>query len=459
MSYFGIVYDVCESTTRLLLPMNIRTLKYIQQLKASFIFKILAILTSFISIPIMIDYLGTTKYGVWSTLLSILAWVLMFDLGLGNGLKNRISESIAKEDTSAVKEYISSAYFAVGLIAILIGAIFLFISSYVPWASVFNTEVISEQKLGVVVDLTMVFILVNFFLSLINQVLKAVQKTEFTVFNQFLANVLSLISICYLYYFTDSSLEYLAFFYGLSIFISNLVFSLWFYNHNSSFMPNFSFVSYRRLKDTLALGGRFFIIQIAVIVLFTTDRFIITQLLGPDYVTPYDVVFKLFSIITIIHGIIMAPLWTSYSDAYHRGDYPWMRSMMMKQLQICLLLLFGVLSLSLISPYIIDIWIGELPFLDRNLILSLAIFTLVLTWNNVFAIFLNGINETRLQMKTSIVASIINIPLSVFFVKFFDMGIEGVVLGTVLALGIFGLLGPYESCKLLYKGKMKPTNC
>lgn len=81
-------------------------------------------------------------------------------------------------------------------------------------------------------------------------------------------------------------------------------------------------------------------------------------------------------------------------------------------------MLFCLLILSLVLPYIIDIWVGEIPFLDWDLIIVLAVFTLVLTWNNVFAIFLNGINETRLQMKTSIVASIINIPLSVFFVKF-----------------------------------------
>ncbi|MFV8387661.1 lipopolysaccharide biosynthesis protein, partial [Vibrio parahaemolyticus] len=272
-----------------------------------------------------------------------------------------------------------------------------------------------------------------------------------TVLNQFLSNVLSLISIYGLYHFTDSSLEYLAFFYGLSTFFSNLIISIWFYNKNSNFLPRFSFVSRSRLNDTLALGGRFFIIQIAVVILFTTDRFIITQLLGPDYVTPYDVVFKLFSIITIFHGIIMAPLWTSYSDAYHRGDYPWMRKMMKKQLQVCLVLFLGVLILSLILPYIINIWVGELPYLDSNLIFILAVFTLVLTWNNVFAIFLNGINETRLQIKTSIIASVINIPLSVFFVKYFDMGIEGIVLGTILALCIFGILGPCESCKLLYK--------
>ena len=74
------------------------------------------------------------------------------------------------------------------------------------------------------------------------------------------------------------------------------------------------------MKSITSLGFQFFIIQIAVIVIFTTDKILITQLFGPEYVASYDVVFKLFSIITIAHGILMAPLWSAYSDAYHRND-------------------------------------------------------------------------------------------------------------------------------------------
>ncbi|ABM02625.1 polysaccharide biosynthesis protein [Psychromonas ingrahamii 37] len=430
-----------------------RSKRYLKQLKGAFVFKMLALMASFLIIPIMIKYLGAIKYGIWSTLLSILSWVLMFDLGIGNGLRNRISESIAKNDLVSVRKYISTAYVSIGLGAVCIGGLFFIGSEYIPWNRVFNTEIITNKELKFVVNISMFFVLVNFLLSLINQVLNAVQKAEQTIFNQFLSNVLSLTFVYALYLYTESSMEYLAFSYGISIFISNSIFSIWFYKSNPDFTPSFSFVRKNRLVDTLALGLRFFVIQIAVVVLFTTDKLMITQLLGPAYVTSYDVVFKLFTVITIIHGIIVAPLWTSYSDAFHRGDYTWMRTMMNKQLQAFGIIFLGILVLSLISPFVIEIWVGEIPHLDNKLIYFLAVFTFFLTWNNVFAIFLNGINETKLQMRTAIVASVINIPLSVFFVKYFNMGVEGVVLGTILALSIFAFFGPYESYKLLYKVK------
>ena len=48
--------------------------------------------------------------GVWYTMLSILTWVLYFDLGIGNGLRNKLVESIASGNIKKQKEYVSSAY-------------------------------------------------------------------------------------------------------------------------------------------------------------------------------------------------------------------------------------------------------------------------------------------------------------------------------------------------------------
>jgi O-antigen/teichoic acid export membrane protein len=430
-----------------------RSKKYIKQLKGSFVFKALALLASFLVIPIMIKYLGEVKYGVWSTILSVLAWVLIFDLGIGNGLKNRVSESIVKKDLIAARKYISTAYFSIGLGAACIGLLFFIGSGYVPWGRIFNTDIITNDELKLVVNLSIFFLLINFVLSLVNQVLNAIQKTELTILSQFFSNLLSLVFVYILYQRTESSMEYLAISYGLSIFITNSIFSIWFYKNNPEFSPSLNFVRKNRLVDILSLGLRFFIIQIAAVVLFTTDKLIITQLLGPVYVASYDVVFKLFSVITIFHGVIVAPLWVSYSDAFHRGDYSWMRNMMNKQLQVFCLMLLAVLFLFIIAPSIIKIWIGELTYLDQSLMVSLAVFTLLMVWNNVFTFFLNGINETKLQVITAILASVFNIPLSIFFVRFFDMGPEGVVLGSILALSIFSFCGPYKSYRFLYKVK------
>jgi len=104
----------------------------------------------------------------------------------------------------------------------------------------------------------------------------------------------------------------------------NVFISLWFYRKYADLSPQLS-LNQHHVRPLLSLGGQFFVIQLAVLVIFTTDKILITQLFGPQYVTSYDIVFKLFSIITMAYALIAGPLWSAYTDAYHRGDLVWIR--------------------------------------------------------------------------------------------------------------------------------------
>ena len=124
-----------------------RTHNYINQLKGSFIFKGLAILASFFAIPLMIRYLGQEQFGIWSTLLSIMSWIVFFDLGIGNGLQNKLTESLAKNDLTEAVCYISSGYSLIGLISLFLFIIAAVATFYIPWQQVFNTLIVDEEIL------------------------------------------------------------------------------------------------------------------------------------------------------------------------------------------------------------------------------------------------------------------------------------------------------------------------
>ena len=77
----------------------------------SYIAKALTILTSFVSVPLTVDYLGAERYGVWLTISSLLVWVALTDFGLaGNALVNVLSEAAGKDDRSLTRRAILQTY-------------------------------------------------------------------------------------------------------------------------------------------------------------------------------------------------------------------------------------------------------------------------------------------------------------------------------------------------------------
>ena len=62
----------------------------------SVVAKMIYIISSFLIVPLTIDYVNATQYGIWLTMSSIISWITLFDLGLGNGFRNRFAEAKAE---------------------------------------------------------------------------------------------------------------------------------------------------------------------------------------------------------------------------------------------------------------------------------------------------------------------------------------------------------------------------
>lgn len=427
-----------------------RTRNYLRQIQGAVVYKAVAMLASFLAIPLMIHYLGEEQFGVWSTLLTVMSWVVFFDLGVGNGLRNKVAEALAKNDKAEAASFIASGYSLIGLISFAIWALVTGASFFVPWQVVFNTQAITETTLRLTVQIAVFFVALNFWIGLINAVLGAVQKTAMTALGQLISNILALLFVFVLSKTTDATITYLALAYGVALLTANTALSWWFYHNHPELQPKLH-LNQQHVNPLLSVGLQFFTIQIAVLIIFTTDKMLITQLLGPENVAQYEVVHKLFGLIAFAHTLISAPLWSAYTDAYQRGDMVWIKHTIQQQLLIFIGFIVVIFVMALFIKPIIALWIGREMVVSQSLIISIALFVVVSTWNNIYAMFVNGVGKIKLQLYTSVMAMIINIPLAIVFVTWFGLGLSGVVLATVVSLSIAAVALPIQVSHIIRK--------
>ena len=85
----------------------------------AFLVKGLSLIISVFSMPLYIRYFSNESVlGMWYTILSILAWIAVCDLGLGSGLRNRLTEAISHNSDEMKKQYVSSTYIMLFMIIV-----------------------------------------------------------------------------------------------------------------------------------------------------------------------------------------------------------------------------------------------------------------------------------------------------------------------------------------------------
>ncbi|HEV7230484.1 MAG TPA: oligosaccharide flippase family protein, partial [Bacteroidia bacterium] len=246
-------------------------------------------------VPLTINYLSPTKYGVWLTISSMLGWISFFDIGLGHGLRNKLAESIAKGETHKAKSYVSTAYFSISLLCIGLFLAFLILNQFLNWGSILNIREHIDENLQTIALILFSMFAIQFVLQLINSILLSNQQNAMVSFYNMLSNLFVLLAIVLLTRFTHESLLNIAFIFSI-IPVIVLVFVNVFYFRNSfsHFSPGFKAIDFHALREVLSLGIKFFIIQISVLVFFQTSNLLICRFFSPDLVTPYNISFRYF---------------------------------------------------------------------------------------------------------------------------------------------------------------------
>ena len=217
------------------------------------------------------------------------------------------------------------------------------------------------------------------------------------------------------------------------------------------FKPSISYWKKEYFKDIFGLGFTFFIIQISVLVMFSTDNFIITQLFGPKEVVPYNIAFKYMSISQMLFTIILTPYWSSITEAFAKGELEWIKKAMKNLIKFAVLVIFLVIVLVVVAPYTYKLWIGSAVIIPFGLTLSMAVFFSIVMMYSPFNFFINGVGKIRLHMYTFLFGAILNIPLSIFLVKYTFLGVEGVIVATIICVLPNLFLFPLQYFKIINK--------
>ena len=417
-----------------------------RSMSRAMVYKGISMALSLVYVPVVLNYLGDYKYGVWASILNILSWISYFDLGIGNGLRNRLSESLASSTPRiSPKVLVSSAYAilmdVVAIVAVVCGVAIAF----VDWPALLSAWNVDESLLCVV-ELSFLGMCFSFVLTLCNSVYYALQKAQVVNLISVCQQAVMLLSVWLLSLTGTSSLTAVAVFYVLSNILVYGVFTVYVFARNRSLAPSPRCCSREVAKDVGGLGIMFFVAQIATLVLFTTDNLIVSNLFGPEQVTVYATANKVFTVLPSLFAALVVPLWSKTTVDYARGDIVEIRASLSKMRRLFAVATMGVIIMVVAFKPVVQLWLGRDLGFENSLVILMGVYAVIYMWNAIYSQIVNGLALVGFIAAIAFVQLVVNIPLSIFLASSCGLGVNGVLLGTIIAMLIHSVTYPFY-CK------------
>ena len=99
-----------------------------------------SVVTTLITVPILLRYLGPEPYGVWLTIAGAAAWLGLVQIGLAPSLLNQLAAATGRDDEVLAKRLVSTAWWYQTGISVALSAAAIVAFSAIPWARVLNTD-------------------------------------------------------------------------------------------------------------------------------------------------------------------------------------------------------------------------------------------------------------------------------------------------------------------------------
>ena len=396
-----------------------------------------SMILTLISAPIMLHHVDRADYGVLLTLTSIVGWVGYMDVGLGNGLRNKLPEFLAKGDFHSAKKIVSSCYVTLAIYVALIIVIFLIVSPFIDWLGVLNSPTSDAGEIRGLTNVVFIAFCIQFLFGLINSILFAYQMPAFQSLFTFVGQFVALIAlVIQVYVFDVTSVLQIG---AVNSIIPPLVLFLGsiglFRTKLKDIAPSFKLFEFKSVGSILSLGLKFFVLQMITIVLFQTNSIIIARVVSPEAVVEYNLAFKYVSLLTMIFTIVITPVWSATTDAYVRKDFEWINKTLSFSRKVCIASVFIGVLMVLASKFVYGMWLGrgsiDISYSTTGLIFLYISFEMLY---KVYGTIINGTGKVFAQMILTGIIAIIYIPLAIFLANL--CGLSGVLIANVIVFAL-----------------------
>lgn len=396
----------------------------VKNVSATFLIKGAAMVISFISTPLFLRFFDEDKVilGIWYTLLSILNWFTTFDLGIGNGIRNRLVNAFAANDRPEAKKIISSGLFSNLMVTLALSAIGCVLLSLLDLNKVLNisTSVISASMLKKTAMIVFGAIMLRFLLTIVTSIFYALQRS---FINNILALCTSILQFLFILIFNFGSPEKALFFLSIGYLVTGtlplvvaavIIFS----TKLRDCVPSVRGIDREHIGQVMGVGSVFFACQIMFMLMMNTNEALISNLFSPAYTTDYTFYFRLTSLISTVLTLAMTPIWSVVTKAIAEQNYVWVR----KLYRILAGIGLGAVALEfLLIPFlqpIMDIWLGENSIqVQYPTAIAFACFGSVFIYIGILSTIVCGMTRMKLQTIFYSIAMVLRFVLIFVFAK------------------------------------------
>jgi O-antigen/teichoic acid export membrane protein len=392
---------------------NGRTALIRKNIIVSFLLKGWSGLIFLLIVPLTLHCLGDYKNGIWLTISSMLIWMDNLDIGLGNGLRNKLATHLAHDDMEKARESVSSTFFMLILIIVPAALVLIALVNLTNLYSFLNIDRNLITDLNNVAMVSIIFVCSTLIFKFIGNFYIGLQLPAASNLLITCGHTIILIGTYILYKSGSHSLMLIALVNtGSPLIIYLLAYPYTFCKRYPKLSPSIKYFNMHAIKELFSIGMKFFVLQMSSAIIFMSSNILVSKMFSPASVTPYQIAYRYVSIVLLVFSIICAPNWTATTDAYERGDMEWIKKTKNTMNKILTSVFILMVFMVAISNFAYGIWVGKGVIVPLSITIGMAVYMYILIYSMSYCFFLNGIGILHIQLICTVGGAIAFIPLT-----------------------------------------------
>ncbi|NMB65016.1 MAG: oligosaccharide flippase family protein [Spirochaetes bacterium] len=313
---------------------------------------------SLVTVPLTFNYMGVEIYGLWMIVSSLVVWLQLSDLGIGNGLLNALTEAYGRNDIEAANNYITTSVMSLTILSIAAIYPTYLLSFYMPWDLVLNIHdpgyIEIVKKCFFIVG---IFFLISMPLTVVTKIFIAYQLGFIPNIFQIIVSIVSLILLI-ICIFLKLNILWFAALMSLAPLIGSIFLWIIFFRKMDWYSFNFNFFEgFKRLANS---SLPLFILQIFALMINNLTNIIISNKANLTLVSEFNIVYKVYLFIFFIGTAISIPFYPAIRESLVSGDVKWANKSIKRVLFFRVTIVFcSSLPFLFIGDRLISLWVGH----------------------------------------------------------------------------------------------------